>query len=224
MTADTDTADTTTTTAGDMAATSAAPTAPEGAPSPASAADAKEEGAAPDPEGRDLPTTPAQLLALFEELGITVETHRHRPVFTVEESQFLVDLLPGAHSKNLFLRNKKGESWLVTCEEERRIDIKALGALLGAGRLSFGSPERLWETLGVRPGSVTPFALVNDREARRVTFVIDAAMMRKSPLNFHPLINTMTCAISPADFLKFVAHCGHEAHIIDLDPAAPATP
>lgn len=175
------------------------------------------------------PATREDLFALFDALGIAVEKHAHEPVFTVEESQFLRGLLPGAHSKNLYLRNKKGEAWLVVCEENRRIDLKALATLLDAGRLSFGSAERLMEQLGVPPGSVTPFALINDRFDRRVaerpvTLILDAAMMRERPLNFHPLVNDMTCAIAPEDLLKFVAHCGHDAHIIDLDGAAPAAP
>ncbi|MGO4123795.1 prolyl-tRNA synthetase associated domain-containing protein [Inquilinus sp. YAF38] len=170
--------------------------------------------------------TPADLFARLRALGVEVSTHEHEAVFTVEESRHLRGLLPGWHSKNLFLRNKKGQAWLVVCEEERRVDLKALGELLGAGRLSFGSPDRLMEALGVTPGSVTPFAIIND-DARQVTIALDADMMRHGTLHFHPLVNTMTTAIAPAGLLSFIASCGHEPHIVDLDsvtlPAEPAT-
>jgi Ala-tRNA(Pro) deacylase len=175
--------------------------------------------------GSDRPcATPDDLFARLRSLGITVSTHEHEAVFTVEESRHLRGLLPGWHSKNLFLRNKKGQEWLVVCEEQRRIDLKALGDLLGAGRLSFGSPDRLMDSLGVTPGSVTPFSIVND-DARKVTIVLDAGMMQHGTLHFHPLVNTMTTAIEPAGLLGFIASCGHEPHIVDLDPVTlPAEP
>lgn len=162
--------------------------------------------------------TPDDLFRRLHSLGVEVATHHHDAVFTVEESRHLRGLLPGWHSKNLFLRNKRGQEWLVVCEEERSLDLKALGDLLGSGRLSFGSPDRLMESLGVRPGSVTPFAIINDGE-RRVTIVLDADMMKHGTLYFHPLVNTMTTAIEPAGLLGFIASCGHEPHIVDLDPA-----
>ncbi|MGK9166723.1 prolyl-tRNA synthetase associated domain-containing protein [Inquilinus limosus] len=168
--------------------------------------------------------TPEDLFARLRSLSVPVTTHEHEAVFTVEESRHLRGLLPGWHSKNLFLRNKKGQEWLVVSEEERRIDLRALGDLLGSGRLSFGSPDRLMEALGITPGSVTPFALINDT-ARRVTVVLDADMMRHGTLHFHPLVNTMTTAIEPAGLLAFIAGCGHEPHIVDLDPVTlPAEP
>jgi Ala-tRNA(Pro) deacylase len=161
--------------------------------------------------------TPQALFERLRSLGLPATTHEHEAVFTVEQSRHLRGLLPGWHSKNLFLRNKKGQEWLVVCEEQRRVDLKALGGLLGAGRLSFGSPERLMDSLGVTPGSVTPFSIINDL-ARRVTIVLDADMMRHGTLHFHPLVNTMTAAIEPAGLLAFIASCGHEPHILDLDP------
>jgi Ala-tRNA(Pro) deacylase len=162
-----------------------------------------------------LPTAPDQLFARLEALGIATKTVRHPPVFTVEEARALRGDLPGAHIKNLFLRNKKGEMWLVVAEENRVIDLKALGERLGAGRLSFGSPERLMTYLGVPPGAVTPFALINDREAQ-VRVVLDEAILAQDPVNCHPLSNEMTTAIAPAGLLAFLEWTGHRPLILDL--------
>jgi Ala-tRNA(Pro) deacylase len=160
--------------------------------------------------------TPAELLARLDALGIRTTTVTHPPVFTVEEAKRLRGELPGGHCKSLFLRDKKERMWLVVALEDRRIDLKALQARLGATKLSFGSPERLMNVLGVIPGSVTPFALVNDRE-QRVLPILDAAMMRVSPLNYHPLSNDMTTAITPEDLLKFLADCGHKPVFMEFD-------
>ncbi len=160
--------------------------------------------------------TPAQLLARLDALGIRTTTVEHPPVFTVEEAKQLRGELPGGHCKSLFLRDKKERMWLVVALEDRRIDLKTLQTRLGATRISFGSPERLMSVLGVIPGSVTPFALANDRE-RRVLPVLDAAMMRVSPLNYHPLSNDMTTAIAPEDLLAFIRDCGHEPVLMDFD-------
>jgi Ala-tRNA(Pro) deacylase len=163
------------------------------------------------------PVTPAQLFAHLENLGIRTRTAQHPPVFTVEEARALRGSLPGAHIKNLFLRNKKGdEMWLVVAEENRQIDLKRLGETLGAGRLSFGSPERLMACLGVPPGAVSPFALINDREGR-VKVAIDKAVLAQSPVNCHPLTNDRTTAIAPADLLAFIEASGHRPMILDLD-------
>ncbi len=161
------------------------------------------------------PTSPEQLFAFLDKLGIEVTTHSHEPVFTVDEAKALRGQLPGAHCKSLFLRNKKGRYWLVVCEESTPVDLRALGDLLGSGRLSFASADRLMSVLGVIPGSVTPFALINDRE-HVVTVVLDQTMMAATPLNYHPLVNTMTTAIARDDLVKFVEACGHAPHIIDL--------
>ena len=166
-----------------------------------------------------MPATPEDLFARFDALGIRTRTVGHEPVFTVEEAKTLRDVLPGGHCKSLFLRNKKGRQWLVVCNEDRRLNMKALGELLGAGRLSFGSPERLMAALGVTPGSVTPFALVNDVEGA-ITVVLDREMLAHDPLNYHPLVNDQTTAISPHDLLKFIEACGHTPHILGLDAAA----
>ncbi len=161
------------------------------------------------------PLSPTDLFDYLEELGIETETVDHPPVFTVEEAKRLRGELPGAHSKSLFLRNKKGAMWLVVAREDRSIDLRLLGERLGAGRLSFGSPERLMRILGVIPGAVTPFAVVNDHDTV-VRVVLDRAMLDERPLNFHPLDNSMTTAIDPADLLRFLESTGHDPEYIDL--------
>jgi Ala-tRNA(Pro) deacylase len=164
-----------------------------------------------------LPTSPEQVLAYLDALGIAHDSWRHPPVFTVEEAKALRGELPGAHIKNLFLRNKKGDvMWLVVAQEDRPIDLKRLAERLGADRLSFGSAERLLANLGVRPGAVTPLGLVNDR-AQRVRVVLDAALLRQDPVHCHPLTNDMTTAMSAQDLLKFIAATGHTPQIVALD-------
>jgi Ala-tRNA(Pro) deacylase len=163
-----------------------------------------------------MPATPDDLFACLDRLGIAHRTHRHPPVFTVAESTALRGALPGGHCKSLFLKDKKGGLWLAVMLEERRIDLKALADRLGAPRFSFGSAELLQEALGVTPGSVTPFALINDR-AHRVQPVLDDEMLRHDPLNYHPLVNTKTTAVSPGDLLKFIGDCGHRPKILSLD-------
>lgn len=157
--------------------------------------------------------SPDDLFARLERLGIATRTVRHEAVFTVAESQALRGRIPGLHSKNLFLRDKKDRMWLVTAREDTRVDLKWLNERLGAARLSFGSAERLLAHLGVEPGSVTPFALVNDT-AHRVSFVLDAALAEGDVLNFHPLTNTMTTSIARADFLRFLEDVGHEPMVV----------
>src|SRR5262252_1322002 len=142
--------------------------------------------------------SPQQLFDHLAQLGIAQRTVEHPPVFTVEEAKALRGDLPGHHVKNLFLRNKKEEMWLVVALEDRAIDLKRLGEALGAGRLSFGSAERLRRHLGIEPGSVTPLALINDRE-RLVQLALDRGLVDGVPVHVHPLINTMTTAMTPAD-------------------------
>jgi Ala-tRNA(Pro) deacylase len=158
---------------------------------------------------------PQQLFARLDQLGIAHRTVEHPPVFTVEEAKALRGNLPGHHIKNLFLRNKKEEMWLVVALEDRAIDLKRLGAVLGAGRLSFGSADRLKRTLGVEPGSVTPLSLVND-EARAVQLVLDRSVADGGPVNAHPLVNTMTTALAPADLLRFFDATGHTPRWLDF--------
>ena len=158
---------------------------------------------------------PQQLFARLDQLGIAHRTVEHPPVFTVEEAKALRGNLSGHHIKNLFLRNKKEEMWLVVALEDRAIDLKRLGEVLGAGRLSFGSADRLKRYLGVEPGSVTPLALVND-EGRAVQLVLDRGVADGGPVNAHPLVNTMTTALAPADLLRFFAATGHTPHWLDF--------
>ncbi len=159
---------------------------------------------------------PEELLAFLAELGFVVVTHRHPPVFTVEEAAVHTAHLPGGHTKNLFLEDRSGGLWLVSCLDRQTVKVNALARLLGAPRVSFGSAERLRQALGVEPGSVTPFALIND-EAHRVRPVWDSKMLALPLLNFHPLVNTMTTAITPADLRRFAAATGHVPIELDLD-------
>ncbi len=168
-----------------------------------------------------LPLPPDQLFARLDAVGIQPRTHRHPPVFTVAQAAALRGQLPGGHCKSLFLKDKKGGLWLLVALEERRVDLKLVAQALGAPRFSFGSAALLYEVLGVRPGSVTPFALVND-PAHRVTVALDRAMLEHDPLNYHPLENDRTTAVAPADLLRFIADCGHAPRILDLDAVAPA--
>lgn len=163
-----------------------------------------------------MPMTPEALLAFLAELGIETTTHRHPPVFTVEEAARYTAHLPGGHTKNLFLEDRSGKLWLVSCLDSQVLRINGLARLLDAPRMSFGKPERLRKALGVEPGSVTPFALVNDR-ARRVQPVWDAKMLALPLLNFHPLVNTMTTAITPSGLRRFVEATGHVPVELDLD-------
>jgi Ala-tRNA(Pro) deacylase len=168
------------------------------------------------------PLTPEELLFRLDELGIAHRTYSHPPVFTVAEAAALRGGLPGGHCKSLFLKDKKGGFWLAVMLEERRIDLAKLAARLAAPRFSFGGPDDLYRLLGVRPGSVTPFALVNDG-AHAVTPVLDADMLRDDPLNYHPLVNDRTTAIAPRDLLRFIESTGHAPRIVDLaDLARPS--
>ena len=159
--------------------------------------------------------SPQQLFDRLAALGIAHRTVEHAPVFTVEQAKEHRGVLPGHHIKNLFLRNKKEEMWLVVALEDRAIDLKRLGEVLDAGRLSFGSPERLKTYLGVEPGSVTPFSVINDA-ARKVTLVLDRGLERKGPINAHPLTNTMTSAISLPDLRRFFEATGHMVRWLDF--------
>jgi Ala-tRNA(Pro) deacylase len=165
----------------------------------------------PRPRG----VTRKELFARLAALGIETSTQEHEAVFTVAESAKLERELPGGHTKNLFLNDKKGQLYLIVAPSDARIDLKTLPKRIGAARLSFGSPELLGQALGVAPGSVTPFALINDR-ARRVTVILDAGMMRHHRLNFHPLENTATTNIAREDLLRFIRACGHEPRIVDV--------
>jgi Ala-tRNA(Pro) deacylase len=160
--------------------------------------------------------TPQELLARLDALGIPYKNHTHPPLFTVADSKALRGELPGGHCKSLFLKDKAGDLFLVVALEDRKIDLKRLARTIARGNLSFGSPELLEEMLGVTPGAVTPFGLANDGGGK-VRAVLDKAMLARDPLNYHPLTNDPTTAISPAGLLRFLEDCGHAPRIFDFD-------
>jgi Ala-tRNA(Pro) deacylase len=155
------------------------------------------------------------LMNRLEALGIDTVTVEHPPLFTVEQSKELRGDIPGAHTKNLFLKCKKGTLWLVVAVESTPVELKTLHTRLGWGRLSLGNADLLGEVLGVLPGSVTPFAVINDTE-RRVNVVLDAALMAYDRLNFHPLVNTATTGIAKEGLLAFLTDVGHPPRMLDL--------
>ena len=154
------------------------------------------------------PATPTDLLAYLDELEIDHTTIDHAPVYTVEEAKRLRGTLPGANCKSLFLKNKRGEMWLVVLPEDHRADLARLAVAFGSKRLSFASPQRLVDRLGVIPGAVTPLAVINDTE-RLVTVAVAAAVLSHEQLNFHPLVNDRTTTISAAGFRRFLEATGH---------------
>jgi Ala-tRNA(Pro) deacylase len=165
---------------------------------------------------RAMAATPEDLFAFLDRLGIAHATVTHAPLFTVEQSQALRGSIAGAHTKNLFLRDKKGALVLVTALEDALIELKGLHRLLGAnGRFSFASAALLRETLGVEPGAVTPFAVMNDGDGR-VSVVLDSQLMRHGKVNAHPLRNTMTTTIASTDLLMFLEATGHPPRIVEL--------
>lgn len=160
--------------------------------------------------------TPEELRARLEALGIQATTHEHAPLFTVEESRALRGTIPGLHSKNLFVRDRKKRYFLVTVEEDAQVDLKILHHAIGAqGKVSFGSAEALFELWGVKPGSVTPFGAIND-SAHEVTVVLERQLAEAPLVNFHPLDNSQTTTLSGPDLLRFLRACGHEPILIDL--------
>lgn len=162
-----------------------------------------------------MPATDQDLFARLDALSIAHHTIAHDPAYTVEEARALRGKLPGGHAKNLFLKDKKGGFWLVVAEEAVRVDLSALEKHLGAPRLSFGSPEAMLDILGVTPGSVTPFTLINE-SAAPVRLVLDSGLMAFDPLHFHPLRNDRTTAISREDFRRFLAAVGHPPAMVDI--------
>ena len=168
-----------------------------------------------------MPATRDDLMACLAGLGISVETVEHSPLFTVEQSRALRGEIPGAHTKNLFLKDKKGGLFLVTAAEDAAIDLKHIHHRIGAsGRVSFGNPTLLMDVLGVPAGAVTPFGAINDTAAR-VTVVLDAALIQNALINCHPLENTATTTIAAADLLAFLVATGHEPRIVAV--SGPAT-
>ena len=168
-----------------------------------------------------MPASPEDLFVLLDRLGISTTTVEHPPLFTVEQSQALRGMIPGGHTKNLFLIDRKNRLFLVSAEENANVDLKRLHSKIGAsGRFSFGKPELLTATLGVPPGSVTAFALINDGQ-QRVCVVFDSELMHHATINCHPLENTATTNIARDDLLRFIRACGHEPRIASLAGTKP---
>jgi Ala-tRNA(Pro) deacylase len=163
-----------------------------------------------------MPASPEDLFAFLSSHGIHAETVEHPPLFTVEESRALRGQIPGGHSKNLFVKDKKGRLFLLVAAEDAPVDLKRVHTIIGAqGRVSFGSAEQLEAVLGVKPGSVTPFGAINDTEGL-VTVVLDAALMREERVNFHPLVNTRTTGLASEDLRSFLRATGHEPVVVAL--------
>ena len=163
------------------------------------------------------PFDDAGLFARLDELGLTHKTVEHEALFTVEQSRALRGNLDGAHIKNLFLRDKKRRMWLVTVLENREMDLKALRHRIGAqGNLSFGNADLLMQHLGIIPGAVTPFSVINDRDGN-VTMVLDKALTDIDPVNAHPLRNDRTTAISPGDLMAFLEAENHAPLVLNFD-------
>lgn len=161
------------------------------------------------------PVTRQGLLSFLDALGIAHHTVDHSPVFTVAEADATKDALPGGHTKNLFLKSKKDELVLISAHQDTAVALNGLHRTLATGRFSFGKPDLLEDALGVTPGSVTAFALINDPD-RRVRFVLDEALMAFDIVNFHPLRNDATTAIATKDLLKFVRALDREPEIVEL--------
>jgi Ala-tRNA(Pro) deacylase len=171
-----------------------------------------------------MPATPSDLFAFLDRLGIAHVTVTHPALFTVAQSRELRGTIPGGHTKNLFLKDKKGGLFLVTALEDAAIELKSLHRRLGAsGRFSFGPAELMHATLGIEPGAVTPFAVMNDSD-RRVSVVLDEALMQHETVNCHPLVNTMTTSIKRADLLRFLEATGHRPRIVAVAAQEAPTP
>jgi len=156
-----------------------------------------------------------RFLAWMAEHAIDQVTHDHPAVFRVEEGLELKAAMPGAHTKNLFLKDRKGRLWLISARQDTVIDLKRAPSLMGSDRLSFGNETLMWETLGVRPGSVTALGLINDLD-RHVTFVLDRRLWDADIVNFHPLTNTATTALDQAAFRRVLALIGREPLVVDF--------
>jgi len=162
-----------------------------------------------------LPTTPETLMERLSAAGISFSRHEHPPLRTVEDSKAFRGEMEGTHVKNLYLRDRKKRNFLVVAQEDRDIDLKALPEKIGSDRLSFGSADRLFEFLGVRPGAVSPFTLINDPDLQ-VTLALDASLLEADRLFFHPLVNDLTLGVTPDGLRRFLAISGHHPQAIIL--------
>lgn len=166
------------------------------------------------------PFYPQNLIEMLEKEGIPHHIHHHEAVFTVAEADKVSVEIPGAHTRNLFLKDKKGKMALITLEDHHPLDLKKAAELIGLGRMSFGSPERLWTYLGVKAGSVTPLAILNDTN-HHVELILDESLMQSDIINVHPLDNTMTVSLTPAALLDILSRHQRTPRIIDLSVARP---
>ncbi len=164
------------------------------------------------------PALPEEVHRKLDSLAIEFTCIDHPPMRTVEDSKHYRGDVAGGYSKNLFLRNKKGKMWLVTLHEDRVIDLKILGELIGSGRVSFASETRLMNYLGIRPGAVSPLAVINDTSLS-VAAVLDASLLQHDPLHFHPCDNSKTTTVAAQDLLRYMSACQHTPDIIDFDTA-----
>lgn len=160
--------------------------------------------------------TPEPLKQKLDVLEIKVKTVAHAPLFTVEDGADIRGYFRGGHTKNLFLKDKKSQLWLVVAEQHTQVDMNWLQKRLAAGRLSFGKPDLMLDVLGVTPGSVTPFSLMNDTDCRVIPVIDKKLLDDFDVLNFHPLSNDKTTEITPQDLLKFIDSCGHKTVIVDF--------
>jgi Ala-tRNA(Pro) deacylase len=159
--------------------------------------------------------TRADILAFLDEIGAGAVTHEHEAVFRVDEGEAIKARIPGAHTKNLFLKDAKGQLWLISAEDHAAIDLKRLHPVIGSARLSFGSAELMGETLGVTPGSVTALALINDKD-HRIRFVLDRTLAEAPLVNFHPLTNQATTTLPQAGFRRFLQAAGVAPLVVDF--------
>lgn len=162
-----------------------------------------------------MPATQNDLMAKFEELGIDTKIVEHAPLFTVEDSKALRGQIDGGHTKNLFVKDKKGALFLLVVGEDAVIDMKTMHKRLECARLSFGKPDLLLEKLGINPGSVTALSVINDPDAQ-VRIIFDAELMKHDTINCHPLRNDATLSIKREDLITFVRACGHDPIIMAL--------
>lgn len=162
-----------------------------------------------------MPASPSDLFAYLDDLNIAHKTYEHPAAFRVEDSRHLKSDMPGGHSKNLFMKDKDGVIILISAHADSQLNLNKLHKFIGTRRLSFASADLMHEVLGIVPGSVTAFALINDADCK-VRFIVDEALMAFETVNFHPLVNTMTTAISSADLKRFVEATGHDLTSIDF--------
>ncbi len=160
--------------------------------------------------------TKTDLFKLLEEKGLNFQIHDHEPLFTVEDSEKMRGIIDGAHTKNLFLKNKKNNFFLLSCDENTKVDLKKFSKAINAKNLSFAKEDYLNKYLGIKPGSVSPYSLLNDNE-NEVSFYIDDKLANSEIINFHPLINTTTITIKTSDFIKFIIENGKKINIFSFN-------